>query len=122
MATPIEQLELMKTLQPNWDGYNADPPNHDVLESAKEFVRLLMALHPKHSFEGMFVSPGRAGGVLVEWSDALTDHELEIEKDGSWGFLHTERSTGKMVERRFRPGNQAIHPGVLREIRELAAA
>src|SRR5262245_4320201 len=122
MATPIGQLELMKNLKPNWDGYSADPPNRDVLEAAKEFVRLLATLHPTKPYTDVFVSPGRAGGVLVEWSDDSTFHELEIEADGTWGFLHTDRSTGKMNERVFRPGNQAILPGFLQEIRELAAA
>ncbi len=122
MATPIEQLDLMKNLAPNWDGYNAEPPNPDVLEIAKEFIGLLAVLRPQDPFSGVFVSPGRAGGVLIEWSDETSEHELEIEENGTWGFLHTDRKTGKMTERAFPPTQQVIQPGILRELSELVAA
>jgi hypothetical protein len=49
------------------------------------------------------------------------DHELEIEADGTWGFLHTDRATGAMTERRFTPTANMVHPGVLQELRRLAA-
>ncbi|MBX9628036.1 MAG: hypothetical protein K2X82_29830 [Gemmataceae bacterium] len=121
MATPLEQLDLMRDLRPNWDGYGADPTDPAVIEVAKEFVRLLAALRPGDPYKDVFVSPGRAGGVLIEWADARAEHELEIEPDGTWGFLHTDRSTGQMTERRLRPTGQVVHPGVLQELRELAA-
>lgn len=122
MATPLEQLDAMRNLQANWDGYDADPPRPEVLELAKEFVGLLVAFRHTDPFEGIHVSPGRAGGVLVEWADSRSEHELEIEPDGTWGFLHTDRATGKTTERRFAPTNQVIHLGVLKELRELVAA
>ena len=122
MATPIEQLELMKNLAPNWDGYNADSLNHEVLEVAKEFVRILAAARPADPFRDVFVAPGRAGGVLIEWADDLAEHELEIEPDGSWGFLHIDRLSGRMTERNFKPVRHAVHPGILQELRELMAA
>lgn len=122
MATPIEQLDLMRNLQPNWDGYNADSPNLEVLEVAKDFVRLLASLNPSNPFRDVFVSPGRAGGVLVEWTDQTYEHEVGIEPDGTWEFLHTNKTTGEMTERKFVPVRQAVHPGLLREIRELMAA
>lgn len=122
MATPLEQLDAMGNLRANWDGYNADPPAAEVLELAKEFVGLLAALRPTNPFHDVFVTPGRAGGVLIEWSDARAEHELEIEPDGTWGFLHTDRATGTMTERTFAPTNRVLHPGVLQQIRELMAA
>ena len=91
MATPLEQLDAMRTLAPNWDGYNADPPRSDVLDVAKEFVEFIAASRPADPWRDVFVSPGRAGGVLIEWADAKFEHELEIEPDGTWGFLHTGR-------------------------------
>jgi len=122
MATPLEQLDAMRNLASNWDGYNADAPDHAVLELAKEFVELLARFRPHDPFGGVFVSPGRAGGVLVEWSDSKFEHEVEIEPDGSWGFLHTDKATGAMTERTFSPIKQAVHPGFLKELRELVAA
>ena len=43
MATPLEQLDAMRGLAPNWDGYNADPPAGHVLDvndtkSVRRFV------------------------------------------------------------------------------------
>jgi hypothetical protein len=121
MATPLEQLDAMRGLAPNWDGYNADPPAGHVLDVAKEFVALLTTIRPDAAARGVYVTPGRAGGVLVEWSDPTAEHELEIEADGTWGFLHTDRATGAMTERRFKPTANMIHPGVLQELRRLAA-
>lgn len=122
MATPLEQLDAMRNLRANWDGYEADPPSPEVLDVAKEFVGLLTAFRGADSLREIHVSPGRAGGVLIEWADPRSEHELEIEPDGTWGFLHTDRTTGKMTERKFPPTRQVIHPGVLKEIREIAAA
>ncbi len=122
MATPVEQLDAMRNLRANWDGYNADPPSPEVLEVAKEFVRLLTAFRGTRSTDDIRVHPGRAGGVQVSWEDARAEHELDIEPDGTWDFLHIDRTTGKMTERKFAPTTQLIHPGVLEEIRKLAAA
>ena len=122
MATPLEQLDLMRNLRPNWDGYGADPTDPAVIEVAKEFVRLLAALRPGDPFKDIFVAPGRAGGVQVEWSDARAEHELEIEPDGTWGFLHIDKATGQMSERRFGPVTQAVHPELLKELQQLVAA
>lgn len=122
MATPLEQLDAMRNLQPNWDGYDADPPRPEVLELAKEFVGLLAAFRGAETLREVFVTPGRAGGVLIEWSDARAEHELEIEPTGVWGFLHTDRQTGRMTERKFSPAQHVVHPGVLKELRELVAA
>lgn len=121
MATLTEQLDAMRGLAPNWDGYNADPPAAHVIDVAKEFVALLTTIRPDAVARGVYVTPGRAGGVLVEWSDPVAEHELEIEADGTWGFLHTDRATGAMTERRYTPTANVIHPDVLQELRRLAA-
>jgi hypothetical protein len=122
MATPLEQLDAMRTLRADWDGYNADPPSPEVIELAKEFVGLLTAFRGADPLREIHVSPGRAGGVLIEWVVARSEHELEIEPDGTWGFLHADRATGKMTERKFIPTRQVVHLGVLKEIRDLVAA
>lgn len=123
MASTIEQLEAMKQLQPNWDGYHADPPSPAVLDLAKEFVTFLQACLPADHQDAIFVTPGRAGGVLIEWADATTEHELEIDPNGRWGFLHTDRVTGATTGREFMPTKATvIHPGVLLVLRSLIAA
>jgi hypothetical protein len=122
MATLLEQLDAMLTLKPNWDGYNADPIDPRVVTLAKEFVALLTALQPTGRVGEMHVTPGRDGGVLIEWVDPAFEHELDIKPDGSIGFLHIEKATRVMTERSFEPGRFSVHPGLLKEIRQLVAA
>jgi hypothetical protein len=122
MATLLEQLDAMCTLRANWDGYNADPPRAEVLDVAKEFVALMLAVRGSSPTDDVRVHPGRAGGVQIEWEDERGEHELDIEVDGFWGFLHVDRATGTMTEHMFGPVQQVVHPGVLKELRELVAA
>lgn len=120
MATLLDQLDAMLTLKPNWDGYNADTIRPEAVALAKEFVELLIDFRPARSEGQMHVTPGRAGGVLVEWEDATHQHEVEINADGSIGFLHTSKADGSMIERRFPPGLYAVVPGLLSELRKAA--
>lgn len=122
MATLLEQLDAMRTLPANWDGYNAEPPAPEVLDVAKEFVALLLTIRGSAPTGDIFVHPGRAGGVQIAWEDARAEHELDIEPDGTWDFLHTDKATGKSTARVFKPTQHAVHPGMLTELRELAAA
>lgn len=123
MASLTEQLDLMLNLPENWDGYGAATIQSRPVEFAKEFVRLLTALrHPAGSEEQIFVCPSRDGGVMVEWIDASSEHELEVNPDGSLGFLHQDKVTGVMTTRTFRPESQGVQPGFLTELRSLIAA
>lgn len=121
MATLLEQLDAMLTLKPNWDGYNADVIRPEAVRLAKEFVVLIRDGQPGRSEAGMHVTPGRDGGVLVEWADATHEHEVEVNQDGSVGFLHTSKTDGSMTERRYPPGRFAVVPGLLSEFRSSAA-
>jgi hypothetical protein len=120
MVTPLEQLDAMLGLGPNWDGYDAAPIAPAVVALAKEFVALIAGDSPARP--DLHVTPGRDGGVLIEWADATHDHELEINPDGSIGFVHEDRATGDMVSKTFGPTRLAIQPELLREVRELVAA
>ena len=123
MATLTEQLDAMLGLPENWDGYGAATIQPRPVEFAKEFVCLLLALRPVGRREdGVYVSPARDGGVLVEWQDATAEHELEVNPDGSMGFLHVDKATGAMTTRQFRPEPAGAQPGFLSEIRALIAA
>ena len=121
MATLLEQLDGMRNLQANWDGYNADPILPQALELAKELVSYMESMLPKESRETMFVAPGRDGSVQIEWSDATYKHELGIEIDGSLELLHVGKLSGVMVSEKYPSAGQAIHPGIIRELRGLIA-
>jgi hypothetical protein len=125
MATLIEQLDAMRGLAENWDGYGAASPQARIVDLAQEFVGLLEVVLPKSAIdpEGLHVSPTRIGGVLIDWEDHLRQHEIEINPDRSIGFLHVNKTTGQIETRRFSPaGPEVVHPGFLQELRQLLAA
>src|SRR5437588_12870474 len=89
MATLIEQLEAMRHLPENWDGYGAAAPQADLIDLAKEFTELIDAMLRKSSEPCVLhVSPTRVGGILIDWEDRAMQHEVELNPDSSIGFLH----------------------------------
>ena len=124
MATPIEQLDAMRGLTENWDGYGAAPPSPEVIVLAQAFVGLLEAMRRAfHAEEAIHVTPGRTGGVLIEWEDRLMQHEVEINPDGSVHFLHFNKNTQQIETRKVTPGTPGVvHPGLLQELQHLLAA
>jgi hypothetical protein len=110
MATAIEQLDAMRRLGDNWDGYGAAAPQASAIDLAQEFVGLFEALLSKFTAHSctLHVNPTRVGGVLIELEDPLKQHEVEINPDRSIGFLHHDRGTGQMETRKFVPENQAV--------------
>jgi hypothetical protein len=125
MATATEQLEAMRRLEENWDGYGAAAPQANAIELAQELVVLFEALlskSPAHPCT-LHVNPTRVGGILIEWEDRLRQHEVEINPDHSISFLHLNRATGQIETRKFSPDTPAVvHPGFLQELSQLLAA
>jgi hypothetical protein len=122
VATPIEQLQAMRDLVENWDGYGAAAPTPTVIDLAQEFAGLLETMSQK-STSNMFVlhvAPTRNGGVLIDWEDRTMQHEIEISPDRSIGFLHLDKASGQIETRKFSAG--PLHPGLLQELRHLLAA
>jgi hypothetical protein len=126
MATTIEQLDAMRRLAENWDGYGAAAPRSEVIDLAQAFVGLAEAairrrLAPNEGI--LYVSPTRIGGVLIEWEDALKEHEVELCPDGSIGFLHLDKQTKQITTREFAPGAPSVFtPDLLAELQHLWAA
>lgn len=122
MATPIEQLQAMRSLEENWDGYGAAAPSATALDLAQELVSLVEMMLKKSTSSScvLQVSPTRNGGVLIEWEDRAKQHEVEITLDRSIGFLHHDKITGQIETRKFSAGS--LHPGLLQELRHLLAA
>ena len=124
MATLVEQLDAMLALSPNWDGYNADRIEPGPVEVAKEVVRFFEAFvtHFGPKLRDIRVYPTRVGGVQIEWEDDANEVELEIHPGGKMGFLFEDKSTGRMTERVVEPGNGAVQPAFLSQLREVIAA
>jgi hypothetical protein len=125
MATPDTQLQAMRLLEENGDGYGAVAPQAHVVELAREFVGLIEALLRKRAATPgiLHVSPTRTGGILIEWEDEAMQHEVEIDPDQSFAFLHLNKTTGHIDTHKLSPGLQAVvHPGLLHELSLLLAA
>src|SRR5438067_1369657 len=122
MTTPKEQLQAMRRLEENWDGYGAAPPRASAIDLAEEFAGLIEAMIRKSPSAPctLYVNPTRVGGILLEWEDRSVQHEVDISPDGAIGFLHIDKSTGTIVTRTFSAGS--LHPGLLHELQLLLAA
>src|SRR5207245_1860944 len=110
MATPIEQVEAMRRLGENWDGYGAAAPQANVIDLAQEFTGLIEAVLRNSAADPgvLHVSPTRVGGILIDWEDRSMQHEVELNPDSSIGFLHLNKTTGHIQTRKFSPGAQAV--------------
>jgi hypothetical protein len=125
VTTPETQIHAMRLLGENWDGYGAAATHAHVLDLAHEFVALIEALLRKRAIDPgvVHVSPTRTGGVLVEWEAGIMQHEVEINPDHSFAFLHLNKTTGHIETRKLSPGPQAVvHPALLQELCQLLAA
>jgi hypothetical protein len=102
MATTIEQLQSMRRLGENWDGYGAAAPQASAIELVQELASFIEAILGKSSSELhlLHVSPTRVGGILIGWEDASMQHEIDISPDRSIGFLHLNKSTCYVETRR----------------------
>ena len=92
MATAFEQLEAMRRLAENWDGYGAAAPLPQAIDQAQTFIRGIEAARA----EQLHVSPTRTGGALIEWVDGMIEHEAEFYPDGPARFLSFNKETGKI--------------------------
>ncbi len=116
-STREDLLNGFRALRPNWDGYGADAIVPSAIDLARELVSLMESLLAEEARASLTLIPVRHGGVQIEWTDGDGDHELGVEPDGSLEFLHIDRSTGAMVERKYPSAGQAVHPGVLKELK-----
>jgi len=122
MATPSEQLQAMRQLGEDWDGYGAAAPQAAAIDLAQEFTALLETMLRKSPSQSgvLHVSPTRVGGILIEWEDGARQHEIDLHPDRSIGFLHLDKTTGQIETRKFSPGSLQL--GLLQELRQVLAA
>jgi hypothetical protein len=125
MSSIDAQLQAMGQLQENWDGYGAAAPQAHIIDLARAFVGLMEEVLSKRggANDPLKVCPTRIGGILIEWDDSALEHEVEINPDQSFSFLHLNKATGNVECHKFSPGPQTvIHPGLLQELRQMLAA
>jgi hypothetical protein len=125
MPTTLDQLQAMRDLPENWDGYGAASPQPGVLDLAREFAGFLEVALRKSAASPceLQVSPTRVGGVLIQWETPAMEHEIDITPDHGFGFLHLDKATGQITTRKLSPdGRTVVDPGLLQELRQLLAA
>lgn len=72
------QATTLRSLGPNWDGFGAEPINH---EQIARLVSLIKDRIPSQSQPGSLV-PGADGSLQVEWHTAAASLGMLIEDDG----------------------------------------
>ena len=90
MATPYEQLQAMRTLPENWDGYGADSPRGDILSAASEFLRVIQQAP---GYTDPYIVPTRIGGVLLAWEHGPHQLEVDFESPQKAAFVYLNRET-----------------------------
>lgn len=88
MPTVVEQLEAMRSVPENWDGYGGAAPQSAAIEAALRFLRPLLA---DGALPEPYVTPTPAGGVLLVWQQG--PHQLEVAiRDGDRGsFVYLDQ-------------------------------
>ena len=74
----VQKIVSFQKLGDNWDGFGADGPSREVVESAIGLAYCFLedGVDPPHR-----VAPGVCGAVIFEWQDADgTYTELEIDR------------------------------------------
>ena len=98
MATPFEQLDLLRQTQANWDGYGADAPRPECVDAAARFLRDNPDVR---RLWAPYVTPTRVGGVLFAWHDGPHQLEIEIESPSRAGFVYLNAETDDSTEGEF---------------------
>jgi hypothetical protein len=91
------EIESLRTLAPNWDGYGARPIDAAVIDAAKAFIGKLpddLAFRPH-------VAPLSKGTLQMEWDNDPKSLELEFESPRSIRYLQWHPEAGLEEVGRF---------------------
>jgi hypothetical protein len=82
-AATLSALDQLKTLTPNWSGYNSSPINRRVIQAAKEFIWEL----PNDAIGTPKVVPMTRGRLQFEWHRRNRSLELEFADSDQIHYL-----------------------------------
>jgi hypothetical protein len=97
----FERLEQFAKLKAGWDSYDAVSIAGEAIDRAARLLRLVsgFAWLVGHSALPFAVTPSPDGGVQVEWRRPNAEIEVQINPDGTFGYLHIEKSeTGRQFD------------------------
>lgn len=90
-VSPIkDQIVSILHLLEGWDGFQAGPIRHDVLDFALAILRRIL----RAETPSPHITPMSHEGVQLEWHTDALDLEIEIEEPGSAWVSYKDRSTG----------------------------
>lgn len=117
MATAFEQLEAMRSVPANWDGYDADPPRPDSIDEAAAFLRRMSRAYPEMA--NPHVTPTRDGGTLFAWD--FGPHSLEVHFDAKGtgvevSFVYLNTDTNDTASGVLRDATPTTIPFPLRQL------
>src|SRR5436190_9308524 len=96
MAKPLaqleEQLEAMRNVSDNWDGYGGAAPRPELIDAAIAFFR---GLRGASGLSPPYVTPTRTGGVLFAWEQGPHQLEVEVNSTVRGEYLYLNRETGE---------------------------
>lgn len=92
MGTVTEQLEALRDLPENWDGYGAARPAPGPIDVAIGFLRRCGA---QRAIPQPHVAPTRTGGVLLEWEQGPHQLEIQFDDEQRGSFVYVNRQTGE---------------------------
>jgi hypothetical protein len=103
MTKPLEQLEAMRNVSDNWDGYGGAAPRPELIDAAIAFFRGLPGMHGLSPH----VTPTRTGGVLFAWEQGPHQLEVEVISTVRGEYLYLNRETGESANGTvvFQPDN-----------------
>jgi hypothetical protein len=88
----LERLDALSALERGWDSYDAEPISSIALATARGLL-ILIAGEIRHHISSpvrLHAMPLADGGVQLEWLTANASLEIEIQSDGTLGYLMAE--------------------------------
>ncbi len=86
----IAQIDRLKELPLDWNGYGAQPIDVELIEQAKSFIKRL----PDNIIDAPAVVPMTRGRLQFEWHRGNRSLELEFESTGRLHYLKADDDSG----------------------------
>lgn len=117
-ADALRRIDEFRGLEPNWNSYGAERVTREAISAAKVLFRALSddARQLGPGLRPVAVVPLGSGGVQVEWFGPGGELEVEIEPDGTLGYLLI---TGTAPDRHFEEAAIASRTHILNLVRRV---
>ena len=93
LRTMLDRLEDTKNFREDWDSYGSQPPSNHAIEAARDLVwNVISRRYPTARNKSLPYSivPLSGSGVQIEWHGVTDSIEVEVGRDGRFGYLLTK--------------------------------